>query len=428
MEPTTRTRMSHSVFTNHRLFGVLAGSIAVLVVLYLLSGQNPCSKQEQSERVQITLAQFVDSSGLMSMEEVAALENTEAFVTQSGVPNFGYTPAVVWLRVAIDNPSREPLVLKINNPLIESIRVYQKSTVDTAWLSTHEVGSNLPRPIPHRHFYLELGAASSALSSVVMLRFYSRETMLVTPLEVLDRAELIKDTSDEAIKNGLYYGLVGIMLIYNLLMWLFLKERVYVFYSMFIGAFALLQLSSDGYLLLWIEHNLGSWKTWFNAFAADLSLVAMMLYTRSFLEIGRYSPAWDRLALGMTGLAGAAAIVAPFGPYAHMLNIASLLNACSVPLLVGMGLVAYRRGYTPARFFLVGYSFLLIAIGFVALAMAGLISASLWNDLNLEHVMKFGAAFEIAFFSFALAERINVMHRKSQASQDALHVAEIERR
>lgn len=427
MELEKPTKYQSDLLTNHRFYALVTVAVMTLLVLALLSREVVFSTRDQSQSVTIHVKKFIDRSANLSVQQLIRAPYAKKFVVHEGVPNFGYTAAAVWLHLRIENPRRDTLVLKINNPLIDSIQLYQKSLTDATWSLTHEVGSALSRPIQHRFFYLDLGEASSAERSTVLLRLQSRDTMLVAPLAVFDRQDLIEDTSEEAIKNGLYYGLVGIMITYNLLLWMFLRERVYAVYSVFIAAFALLQLSSDGYFLLWFEHNIGGWKTWFNAFAADISLVAMMIYARCFLESSKYAPSLDRVAIALIALGVVAALFVPFGRYELMLNTASLLNALSVPILIGLGVTALRRGYSPARFFLVGYSFLLLALIFVSLAMIGVLPASAWHDLKLEHVMKFGAAFEIMFFSFALAERIQVMHRNSQNAQEALLAAEKKR-
>jgi two-component system, NtrC family, sensor kinase len=79
------------------------------------------------------------------------------------------------------------------------------------------------------------------------------------------------------------------------------------------------------------------------------------------------------------------------------------------------GIVTFRQGYPPAKYYLVAWSFLILGIIVEILA-----TVNLSPNLYYTNTMQLGSAFEVALLSFALADRINLYKKQREKSQQAL--------
>ncbi len=110
-------------------------------------------------------------------------------------------------------------------------------------------------------------------------------------------AELLRDTQ---FSTGLYYGIVLALLIYNLVLWLMLRDSGYFWYLLHVTAFGLVLFTLNGYGFeyLWPE-----WP-WMADAAVPLSiclaLIGMQLFARSFLELRERWPVGNAISLGIS--------------------------------------------------------------------------------------------------------------------------------
>jgi signal transduction histidine kinase len=402
--------------------------ILVTTVLFRSITNSPDQPTNAADTVSFTVSGLVDEERSLSIESVIDPSNESRFHRISGTPNFGYTHAAIWLKLDIKNPRREPLSLKMENMLIDSLQVFEAQQSGKKFAMTYNMGSKTPHDIRHRYFYSNLGTVTNNQESQLLIRLASNETMIVTPIAVLDRKTLIEDLDQTTLKTGLYYGIIFVMFFYNALVAVFLRDKVYTLYSLYLAAFGVSQLSIDGYFLQHITGNYGNWKTWLNAFATDLAVITCLIYTRTFLELRWRSPRLDKLFKAFIGIASIAAMGVPFTKYELALNTALLFNIAGIPLVICSAINSWRSGFIPARFYLAGSLTMFGAVFMVAFSMLGIVSASFWSDWDLGNILKFGSAFEITFFSFAMADRITLVRQQRRQAQADLLVAEIQKR
>ncbi|MCK7466916.1 MAG: 7TM-DISM domain-containing protein, partial [Desulfosudis oleivorans] len=127
----------------------------------------------------------------------------------------------------------------------------------------------------------------------------------------------IEKNHDEQFVLGIYYGIVLAMLVYNLLLYLSIRDPIYLYYVSYISAFVLLQLTLNGLAFEYLWPTLPVW----NGHALVLFLfVAILLatqFTRALLETRRVLPRTDRAMLGFTVLMGVGAARVAVGRLPH---------------------------------------------------------------------------------------------------------------
>jgi diguanylate cyclase (GGDEF)-like protein/PAS domain S-box-containing protein len=221
---------------------------------------------------------------------------------------------------------------------------------------------------------------------------------------------------------GVFYGILLTMAVYNATMWIWLGDRTYLWYVLFVVSMGAFFLAANGLVPI-PAMGFGQLALKRGTLLA-LSAAALWggLFTRSFLSTASMSPNADRLLKVFIFVAASVTILCPFAPVPVTGRLLSGLGMFVPLIVVGLGAHLLRRGYAPARFFLVGWT--VFAFGTVAFVFvhSGVVPYAPW----LYHAFQFGTGLQVALFSFALADRIATMRREHAETRASLEQAQRE--
>ena len=188
---------------------------------------------------------------------------------------------------------------------------------------------------------------SQAYRPIRWLRFYLWDAKLVLAGERTDR-----------MFQGIYLGVMLVLLIYNLGLFAVLRERGYLYYVLMEVGNVLIWGNVYGLTseYLWPGHP--AWDYYYIWFIFGLSLLAGIQFMRHYLETAKTVPGGDVV---LRWLAIMGVIVAPFAFIISRtdLVLAGLIQATPAFLTFWAALVialfALRRGHTAARHFLAAF-------------------------------------------------------------------------
>ena len=213
--------------------------------------------------------------------------------------------------------------------------------------------------------------------------------------------------------QGIYAGIIVSLALYNLILFLAIRERVYLYYVLYVVSFGTVWIARAGFFFqyLWPRHML--WNQKYLAYVAASAIVFSVLFVREFLATRTRAPRLDLAMRGivvltllscMAGLAGSDALLA--------LPLAILGLGVSF-LYAGTGLVALVRGYRPARFFLVAWAALLVGNVAYILMFLRIVPMTFFTY----NAAQAGSAIECILLAFALADRVNLVKRAREERQ-----------
>ncbi|MDJ0364658.1 7TM diverse intracellular signaling domain-containing protein [Hymenobacter sp. H14-R3] len=351
-----------------------------------------------------------DPSGHLPLRTVSSPAWAGRFVNQASTgqpPNIQHPHSTYWLRFTVRAEARpaNDWYLELYDPHIGSATLFRPvgpaGTGPPLAYDSVLTGANYPfatRPLPYKNFLFDL-----ALRQGPPVTYYLRlrsDTPTSFRAMLHSGPGLLPEMSLQYWLLGSFYGVLFIMLVYNLFLYFFLQEKSYLYYVLYVLSGALLFLSEDGlgFQYLWpgsafLNHFIG-------AAAPVLLLLAFGQYARSFLDTAARLPALDRAVRWVVSLSGVLLV----------LDVAVVHSGFSFWLyLLPYGLLyyvawrAYRGGLRPARY-------LLLAQALVAGSLAFLISRKLGIDFynNAYTVYSLNVAFvvEVAVLSYALADKI----------------------
>ena len=199
---------------------------------------------------------------------------------------------------------------------------------------------------------------------------------------------------------GLYYGMLAIMVIYNLFIYVSVREKLYVYYILYVLCSALLSLMEDGLGFQFIWSEFPSMNVFVEQYSAYMLLITFYFFSRRFLGLRERLPMVNKF-LGWL-IFGHSVIF-----FANKVFHFSSYYVFPYPFLIiyASAIVTYYQGNRMARFFLAGFS--AAALGIIEQFLR---SYNLFHMNVILQVYSFniGVLAEIVFFSYALADRLRV--------------------
>ncbi len=335
-----------------------------------------------------------------------------------GDVNFGYSASAYWLAlplaVAADAPAQ--WLLEIASPSLDRVEVYQPRA--GGGYTLYRAGDLEPfgaRPYVHRNLVFPLQLMPGT-TETVYIRIASAGTLTI-PASLWQPEALRRHDQQSYATLSVYYGMLLALLLYNLLLFFATRDGVFLAYVAFVASMAVGQCSLNGFgnQFLWPDA-----PAWGNvALPSGMSATGFFgaLFTRLFLETRHRTPWLDRTIVAMAALFAASALSPLFASYRFAAVFTSLNGLAFSAVATGGALYCLMKRHPGARYFLLAWSLLLVAVGVTAARNMDWLPTTTLTTYS----MQIGSAVEMLLLSFALADRINVMRReKDRANQEAL--------
>ncbi|GGD40740.1 sensor domain-containing diguanylate cyclase [Pseudoxanthomonas indica] len=325
--------------------------------------------------------------------------------------SFGFQPGAYWFHAQLrnDNPHEPRWLLVQQYALSDRLDVYLR--YPDGRVIHHAGGDHVPfdqRSVRYRHpnFQLDLPVGQSV---DLFVRVESQSSMQV-PLALYTPTSFTELSRDAQFAMGLYFGILLALFTYNLVLWLTLRDASYFWYLFHIGAFGLVlfTLYGLGFEYLWPR------SSWLADRSVPLSIclaqIGMQQFARNFLGLRQRWPAGDRVGLGMIALFVLLAIASTQMAIRLSTQLAVVAVIFSVAWIAVEAIVAVRRGYKPARLFLLAWSMFLAGIAMVAMVAFGVLP----KNFVTEYSVQIGSALEMLLLSVALGYRYASLRNQNE--------------
>lgn len=329
--------------------------------------------------------------------------------------SFGYTSDAYWFRFKINNNSADNKshLFEISYPVLDDIQIYIYDK-DKNLIRNIHLGDKKPfyeREVQHRNFLvpLEIDAHDN---QVWMVRVKTSSAMQVPMAIWKERAFFITDQA-KIMGMGLYYGIMLIMILYNLVVFFSVREKSYLFYVFYVASMAGFLASLQGLNFQYVWPMATNWN--------DSSIVIMLagvvvfacLFARDFLALKSGHKALYNLFCLATSLAIIIIISVNFLPYYLLIKALIGLAFLVICLVTYTGILRWSQGFSPARFFTIAWSSILLGGAILALNKFNIIPRNYFT----ENAVQLGSAIEVILLSFALADRLNQEKRERYEAQ-----------
>lgn len=403
---------------NIRFWGLLILLICLILPIGKMYAEINLTNEVEDLIIQGEDAEWLeDLSGKKSFAEIAGKGTFSR--SESGVLRNFNSSSVYWIRFHVkNNASRDKKwVLESLTPNIKVLDVWIPDENGVIRQYTSGLLHQKAKSYPHKNYVFDLPSALNTYT--VYARIYSPND---TGLEFKIRSQhyFTAYALYEYFFLGIYYGCLLLMLIYNLLLYLTNKERVYLFYSVYVLACIFLSLTEDGLGVEVFWKGFSSESLYLYYYIAPLVfLISSVFYARAFLNLKINFPQADKALLFITLL-----YTGYVGIEAFRTSKFSLPELYIVPfvLIYGISIYIYIKGYKAARFFILGYTVVFISLIILQLRLNKILEPNIFSV----YVFNYGILAEAMILSFALGDRLKMIRKeKAEADQQIiLHLKE----
>ncbi len=411
----------------------LAGVIVILVLIAWEGLPRPAAAAPAEPILQLTpdvnryflgpyLAYLEDPQKKLTIDDVSSPQMSARFVKHAGkMLNLGLNSSAYWIRFTIDafqdQTSQNKWLLYFDWPnRIDYATLYIPKFPDTGWF-TKEVGRILPAgrdPQPSTPTAF-LPPQSFIESVTFYVRVESSEAKIMR-LQVLT-AEAYQGVSRErSLWFGVYYGIMLAMFLYNLILLISLREINRFYYLLYLIFMNLLFLEANGLLWEFLQIGIHLGQVLVLIFIS-LTFFWGNLFAKSFLITKKNAPFFDKLLSAAMILALVLAVLIPLVDLSWMTVAISLQSIIVPPIFLLAALVCWRRGFRPARFFLLAFALLALSTMYEALAVFDVL------PYVTPYSGQYGSAIEVILLQLALADRFRTLSLEHDMIKQSLDLA-----
>ncbi|WP_150803217.1 hybrid sensor histidine kinase/response regulator [Pseudomonas fluorescens] len=390
--------------------------LMLLLSLPMLAGAAEFNENTQSLPLGRVMQVFEDVSGEATIADVSSQALAGSFKAHDKATlNAGYSHSAFWLKIDLHyrpgNPAAQRTwLLELAYPPLDHLDVYLPDAAGGYRLA-QRTGDALPfasRQIRQNNYLFDLDFAPDQRKTLY-LRLQSQGS-IQAPLTLWSSTFYLEEQPQRLYVLGMIYGVLLGMLIYNLFIYLAVRDTSYLYYILYIASFGLYQLSVNGAAVEYFWPDNPWWANASTPFFIGAAGLFGSQFARSFLQTASHSRWLDRLLLGLIACSAVVVALSLMTSYALALRLATALALAFTVTIFAAGVFVWCRGLRVARYFIIAWSAFLFGGVINTLMVLGYLP----NVFLTMYSSQIGSALEVALLSLALADRINSM-REQQA-------------
>ena len=386
-----------------------------------IAAQEPVEIHEQLDQHIFSFSQIEvleDPNSQLTFQQVSSRTFSGKFKASTiSTPQTANMESTYWYRIRIkNNPAvQQNFLLEFFDQTIDHITAYLPK--GKGRYQVRELGDSYPfnkRELHHKNFEIPVDNQTNGVQTIY---FQVKSSQIADVIIVLRSVNwFIGYALDEYFFFGIFYGMILVFSFYNLIMFIAIRQRQYLYYVLYNLSVGLFEMSNDGiaYQYLWPQSP--AWNQIAYAIFLCATSIFALLFTRSLLLVASKAPKLDKFILGVIALR-----LAFFG-YSLLFqqSLFSYKFIEFIPLSVAFftGIYIYNKGYQPARFFVLGYSFLFFGFIFKLLIMLGVA----WLNFGVisYYLLSFCFVMEMIFLSFAIGDKVRILKTKKEKAQRSM--------
>ncbi|WP_164891136.1 sensor histidine kinase [Botryobacter ruber] len=358
-----------------------------------------------------------DEAGSLTFQQVKGLQNAFQKSLQE-IPVYGPSSSAVWCMFRVQNRSREDnWYLEIGNSYLNQVDLYEETEAGN--FRVVKGGTNeafRTRHLKTNRIILPLRLPPGT-ERTYYVRFQSR-SILRFPIQVATMPALYESNHSFDLANGIYFGLMFSLVIFNLFVYLSLRDKAYLFYILYILCLTLDVASVRGYLLEWLPESLMWLVT--NRVFSGLTIFFAVLFTNAFLQVKKFMPGlypWRRIIYISVAVIF---VLSLLHLYVWSFTWMLLTFIPTYIYIYSAGIKIYRKGFKPALYYTIAFAAVGIGITIYILKDNNVLPETAFT----EGALQLGSVIEAIVLSFALASKFNYYRReKNQAQELAIRQA-----
>ena len=360
------------------------------------------------------LDMLIDPSGKLTLSDVIAPQNASRFIAIPGDLNRGYTRDTAWLRTRVSRLARfqEQAWLRLGPAYLDVINVFIQNGSDASQPSSYReirLGDHVPvaqRPVLLPEFILPVTLPLNA-ETTILIQVHTSST-LVLEGALYTTAALLTYNTNYLIHQGAYLGIALVIAVVNLIYFLRIGDRLFLYFGLYILALFGQQLGMNGMIAtLWPAHAhqisdylvgslIGTTLIFFCLFTMQLFTAVCSRFAKGYL--------WFMAVIGVTTI-----LSVPFEFYDMAAPFALIGAIGTMLLMIWLSTVAIRRGEPAGKLYLAAFGISSIGYTIQIFRVLGMLPIAWWNV----YAVQISSLINMIMMTLALTERLRLAEEKA---------------
>jgi PAS domain S-box-containing protein len=361
-----------------------------------------------------------DKEGKLTIDDIISTDNQQKFqLNDKDVFVRRPTASVFWFKLSIQNEMKKDGWIELGSTFLWYIDYY--TDIDGRYKLLTETGSLRPeknKAYPSNLFWLPLG--NKNVTQTVYVRVQTQK-----PIEIPIQVGSIFSFTQNKVKYdyliGFFAGLMIIMFLYNLFLFLAIKDILYLWYIAYIATtlFSAINLSNYLFINFIFEEKLTQ-SLYVHSFVwVGLPFIFNGIFTIRFLDLNQKKVFKRIIQIFLIFFSIALPLVDYLNVISHfyLVRIDQYIIALYLFFILALSLFLWiKEKNRKALFYCIAWIWIILGIISYLLAINGIIPH---NYLSRNSFL-LGIGTECLMFSLALADRINTMRAEKELAQTAL--------
>ena len=407
-----------NVTFNFPIFRILKYSLMYFFIFSnsIFSDSFQLIDSEQDYLLGFDLFILADTKNEFTPEEILRGVKDEQFTKSNSLtPSYGFKSFVYWVKIDIKNTSSFPRwILEVGFPIISSVGLFMLD--DSGNITKDYAGLQFPfhqRKIANRKFLFPIEIPQNSIKKI-LFRFENKGIMNI-PIRIYTEKFFYENDHLEYFYYSLYYGIMIAMILYNLFLFLSVRDVTNVYYSVFLLFSGLYFFSQNGLGFEYLWSDFPEFALRINQLAMSYSLIFAIIYAYYFLNCKEVFPKIKKILIPMGILTFILTSNLYFSDKYYQVSgiLISSMAIIVILTIFTISVRAYQVGYKPAIYFLISSA---------ALFLGGLLFSFRtfgWIESNFitNNSVQIGSMLEAILLSFGLADRINILKREKTIAE-----------
>jgi len=334
-----------------------------------------------------------------------------------GPLNFGYDSSNFWFYVDFEVAEAMKRIIEFDYPYHQYIDLYINQ--DSTWqhISSGNLRAYGTRGVFRSENFawpLELDSASH----VKMMINVKSKAPVIMSFEVKTMEKFVTSSNLKNLLYGIFFGILLIMVVYNLFIYVIIRDRAYLYYVLLVMTNFAVFASVTGYAFHYLYPNYPDLNLFIREFLIAFLTVPTSLFAMAFLDVKRYSRSFHYVLIGMIIIGIIVSVLTAFN---IVYGYSSKLISIHAPLLLLIGIVVRIKGNKNASFYILAWTGYLIGGLAMTLRNAGVLPANFITD----HGAEMGTVLEVFLLALALANRYRqIRNERSRLQRINLELVE----
>ncbi len=327
----------------------------------------------------------------------------ERVVTEN---NIGFMQGVVWITFTASNESGKDLnyIYSLNMSLINEVDFFEyKDGSLLRHVQTGELKPQSTRDVPHRRFAFAINIPNGEKHTYI-LRLYNDGDSMYLPFSFKEQSLFYDKDFYDSMLMGLYFGILLFIIIFNIFYIVSLRERLYLYYTLYLIFATLFVLNIEGITSRILPDFFAPLQDITTIIYISLASLGLVLFNSSFFaneDKGRIYPIISKFFI-FWSLFSVVTSLLP-NPYYLISVIAAIsLTPMAFVFLLITALYMHRKKVVTAKLFLLAFSIGLLGALIYVFRDLAVFPDNWWT----EHAMKITFLIESLIFFFAIMVRI----------------------